>query len=784
MVVVGKNVPHDSAVGHATGESTFLDDVRPAADELLVEIVGSPFASGKILNVDSTLALKVPGVVAVYTAQDIPGHNYYGPIIKDDRLLAEGDVRYLGEPIVLLVGQNRAALQAAKKRVKLEIAPDQPIFSIEDAIAQESFLIPPRLIECGDVQTGFAQADHLLEGKLVIGGQEQFYFETQSAIAIPEERNGMVVHSSTQHTTEVQAVVAEVCGLPFHRVTCICRRMGGGFGGKETQAAQYAAFAALAAQLLRRPVRCVLNRDEDMAITGKRHPFVAFYKVGFTKEGQLTALTVDHYANGGCSTDLSPSILERAMLHTDNGYYLPNARITGHVCKTNLPSNTAFRGFGGPQGIVVIENILEEIAHMLERDPLEIRQRNLYGGVGRMTTPYGQVIQNNVLPELVTQLQATSDYDARRQAIIVANSRDPNILRGLALTCVKFGISFTKRTLNQANALVNIYLDGTVLVSTGATEMGQGVNTQIRQLVADELGIDYVAVFVGSTNTDKNNNTSPTAASCGTDLNGAAAVDACSRLRQRLAQFAAGLFADPAKGFAFSPDDVLFADNMTFDRRDPSRRIAWKELVPKAYFERVNLGERGFYATPGVDFNRETGQGHPFLYYTNGAAVAEVAIDRLTGEMQVTRVDLLMDAGLPINPGIARGQVVGGFVQGMGWCTTEELKYSARGELLSHSPTTYKIPNISDLPPVCHVEFFDNPHSELSLKRSKAVGEPPLVLGLCAWMAVKNALSSVSGAALPRLALPATGEEILLRLMEFPSQAPQRTEKQPASTGS
>lgn len=763
MGVVGKNIPHDSAAGHVTGESTFLDDVRPAADELLIEIVGSPVASGKILSIDTTAAAKFPGVVAAYTAADVPGHNDYGPIVPDDRLLAEGYVRFMGEPVVILVGETKAALLAAKKLVKIEVQEQPPIFSIEDAIEKQSFLGFPRLIECGDIAAGFKAADHTLEGKLTIGGQEQFYFETQCAIAIPEERRGMVVHSSTQHTSEVQAVVAEVCGLPFHRVTCICRRMGGGFGGKETQAAQFAALAALAAQLLRRPVRIVLGRDEDMEITGKRHPFVAFYKVGFTNDGRITAISVDHFSDGGCSTDLSPSILERAMLHTDNGYYLPNARITGRICKTNLPSNTAFRGFGGPQGVAAIENIIEEIAHTLGRDPLEIRRVNMYGP-GRETTPYGQIVENNVLPELVEQLRATSQYDARRREIDALNSKDENFLRGLALTCVKFGISFTKRTLNQANALVNIYLDGTVLVSTGGTEMGQGVNTQIRQLVADELGIDYDLVFVGATSTEKNNNTSPTAASCGTDLNGNAAVDACSRLNQRLAEFAAGLFADSAAGLPCSPEDVQFADSVAFDRRNPSKRIAWKDLIPKAYFERVNLGERGFYATPGVDFNRDTGKGHPFLYYTNGAAVSEVEIDRLTGEMRIARVDLLMDGGLPINPGIGRGQTVGGFIQGMGWCTTEELKYDAAGHLLSHSPTTYKIPNISDVPPVFNVEFFDNPNSNLSLKGSKALGEPPLLLGLSVWAAVKNALSYVSGSRIPKLNLPATGEEILLRL--------------------
>jgi xanthine dehydrogenase large subunit len=772
MGTLGKNVPHDSATTHVAGESPFIDDLPPAFGEVLVGLVGSPVAHGNIRAVDLAAARRVPGIVGAFTHADVPGHNDYGPIVKDDRALAAGDVRYLGEPVVLLVAETRAALNTAAKLVKIDVEPLPPIFSIDEARAAESFLGLPRTIACGDVEAALVAAEHRLSGALVIGGQEHFYFESQSAIALPEERGGLTVYSSTQHTTEVQSVVAEVCGLPFHRVTCICRRMGGAFGGKETQAAQPAALAALATVLTKRPARLVFGRDEDMAITGKRHPFKSWYEVGFDDAGRITALKVDHFSDGGCSTDLSPSVLERAMLHTDNAYFLPNARITGRICRTNYPSNTAFRGFGGPQGVAVIENIMEEIAHTLGRDPLEVRRVNLYDGEGRNVAPYGQIVQNNVLPALVEQLRHTSDYDRRRRAIDEANATDDDSLRGLALTAVKFGISFTKRTLNQANALVNIYLDGTVLVSHGGTEMGQGLNTRIRQLVADDLGLDDDMIFVGPTNTDKNHNTSPTAASSGTDLNGAAALDATSRLKQRLAEFAAKQFADGPGGVPVSAEDVRFIDGHAVDRRNPRRRIAWKELVPKAYFERVNLGERGFYSTPGVDFNRETGRGHPFFYYTNGATVAEVCIDRLTGELRVERVDLLMDLGVSINPGIDRGQVVGGFVQGMGWVTTEELKYDDRGHLLSHSPTTYKIPNISDLPPVFNVDFFPNPDNDVSLKRSKAVGEPPLLLGLSVWNAVKNALGYVSGKAVPQLRLPATGEEILLRLTEYAACTP------------
>jgi xanthine dehydrogenase large subunit len=794
MAYVGKDIPHDSAVGHVSGESIFIDDIPPARGELLCDFVGSSVAHGKLVSVDIEEAKRVAGVVAVLLAKDIPGHNKFGPVVKDERLLVDDLAEYLGAPIVLIAAETRDALREAKKRVKIEMQPLTPIFSIDDAIAAKSFLGPQRVIARGDIEKTLASSEHTLEGTLEVGGQEHFYLESQAAIVYPGEHGAVTVHSSTQHPTEVQSIVAEVIGVPFNKVTVICKRMGGGFGGKETQAAQPAAMAALVTTLTKRPARIIYNKDDDMRFTGKRHPFKSWYKIGFEKAGQITALSIDHYSNGGCTVDLSLAVLERAMLHTDNAYYLPHVRITGQVCKTNLPSNTAFRGFGGPQGVANIENIIEEIAIKLQIDSLEVRRRNLYGSkeidpqisqIGadsdkinlrksaqsadqvftRLETPYGQIVQNNTLPEIFEKLPATSDYEKRRREIEQFNRSNRYQVRGMAMTAVKFGISFTKRTLNQANALVNIYTDGTVMVSTGGTEMGQGVNTRVRQIVADELGISYDAVIVTATSTDKNNNTSPTAASSGTDLNGAAAADACSRLRQRLAEFAAAsIFNDGNSGIAASPENIAFEDGLVWDKRRPDHRMTFEQLVCRAYIERVNMGERGFYATPGVDFNRETGKGHPFLYYTNGAAISEVLIDRLTGAMKVTRVDLLMDLGNMINPGIDRGQVVGGFIQGMGWVTTEELHYSPRGELMSHSPTTYKIPNIGDLPATFNVALLDNPNNTVSLKRSKAMGEPPLLLGISVWAAVKNALSYASDGEIPTLAIPATGERILMAL--------------------
>jgi xanthine dehydrogenase large subunit len=509
-----------------------------------------------------------------------------------------------------------------------------------------------------------------------------------------------------------------------------------------------------------------------MRFTGKRHPFKVMYHVGFTDTGVITAADIQLFSNGGCSSDLSFAVLERAMLHSDNAYFLPNISIVGRVCKTNLPSNTAFRGFGGPQGVTGIENIIEEIAIALGIDAIEVRRVNCYGIDDRNTTPYGQIVRNNMLPKLFSELRLECEYDKRRAEIHRFNETSPLQLRGMALSPVKFGISFTRRTLNQANALVNIYLDGSVMVSTGATEMGQGVNTRIRQIAAEELGVTYDSVIVTATSTDKNNNTSPTAASSGTDLNGGAAADACKRLRSRLAEVAAVMLANPASGLAAEPAAIVFQNLAVFDSRNPTSQIRFVDVVKRAYELRVNLGERGFYATPGVDFNRETGRGSPFLYFTNGVACSEVLIDRLTGEMRVTRVDLIMDVGQSINPGIDRGQIVGGFVQGMGWVTTEELVYSPGGDLLSHSPTTYKIPAVTDIPVIFNVRFLDNPNNHISLYRSKAVGEPPLLLGISVWLAVKNALSYIKTDKAYSLAIPATGEQILMAISNGLPQEP------------
>jgi xanthine dehydrogenase large subunit len=764
MVVLGKAIPHDSAREHVSGEAVYLDDLPSTRNELLVEFVGSSQAHARIKSIDTTAA-RLEGIEAVYTFADVP-ENTFGPVLHDEELLAREECQYLGQPIVVLAGTSRPALQAAKAAVRIELEPLPAVLTIDEAIAREQFIGPTRRIQRGDVAAAFAAAEHFLEGTFHIGGQEHFYLESQAALAVPGDGGQMTIHSSTQNPTEIQALTAHCLGLRQNQVVCVCRRMGGGFGGKETQAALPAVLAALVAFKTRRPARMVLASDLDMQITGKRHPYQVRYQVSFTAEGDLTGLKIDFHSNGGFSADLSPAVMERTLLHAENAYHIPNVEFAGTVCRTNLPSNTAFRGFGGPQAVAAMENIIEEIAAFLGRDAYEVRRRNCYGTDERNVTPYGQLVTNNTLPAILERLVETSAYQRRRAEVIAHNSVSRTSLRGIALVPVKFGISFTRRTLNQANALVNIYQDGTIQVSTGGTEMGQGLNTKIRQLVADQFALPPDAVVLMPSSTEKNANTSPTAASASTDLNGTAAVRACEVLRGRLAELAARHFASAAEGFEASPLHVCFEDACVYDRRRPGMRLAFRELVGRAYEQRVDLGERGFYATPGVDFNRETGRGNPFLYFTNGAAVAEVLIDRFTGDVTVPRVDVLIDIGQSINPGIDHGQVIGGFVQGMGWVTTEELRYSQAGELLSYSPTTYKVPNVTDVPLILNVDFFDNRENRQNIYASKAVGEPPLLLGVSVWAAIKQALACAAGARVAALNLPATNEEVLRRLTE------------------
>ncbi len=767
MSVVGKDIPHDSAVGHVSGESVYIDDMPFAKNELLVDFVGSPVACGHIKSVDYSAALKIKGVVACFTYKDLGGINKFGPIIQDEVLLCEDHCSFIGEPIVVIAAESRKALAKAKKAVKLDVEELEPVLTVDAAIAKKDFLDKAYRIERGDARRALREAKHKLEGTCIIGGQEHFYLESQAALVVPGEYDQLTVHSSTQHPSEIQQVLARVLGLQQNQIVILTKRMGGGFGGKESQATHPAGMAALVALKTKRMARIIYTKDDDMKFTGKRHPFQNNYEVAFDDDGRLLALKAHLYADGGAAADLSTAVLGRAITHIDNAYYIENVEVVGEICKTNYPPTTAFRGFGGPQGVATIESIMQDVAAYLKKDPLDVRLANLYGVNERNTTPYGQVLKHNTLPQLFDELIQSSDYRNRRKAVDKFNADSKTHLKGLALTPVKFGISFTNTMLNQANALVNVYMDGTIQVSTGATEMGQGVNTNIKMLVAEEFSINPDWVIVMTTSTEKNNNTSATAASSATDLNGSAAVNACQKIKKAMAEVAAKHFDAAETEGGASSDRIVFSDGYVYDDRKPNNKIKWQDLVGMAYRARVSLGERGYYATQGIFFDWNKGQGSPFLYFTCGCCVSEVLIDRFTGQMKVERVDILMDVGKSINPGINRGQVIGGFVQGMGWVTNEELKYSDKGALLSYSPTTYKIPNIQDIPAALHCNFIDNPNNTVNVRGSKAVGEPPLLLGLAVWAAVKDAIAYAAKGQVPKLNLPATGEEILMRLTEL-----------------
>lgn len=762
MPSVGRSIPHDSATGHVTGQAAYIDDLPALQGELQVDFVGAPIACGKIVSIESDEAAAVPGVVAIFTHGDLPGHNLWGPIFSDEPILVEEQVSYLGQPVVVIAATSREIARHAAKLVKIKCTTETPVLTIDQAIEAEQFIGPKRKIERGDIEAAIRVAPHLIEGVFESNGQEQLYFESQSALAIPGEDKSIKVLSSTQSTTEVQAEVASALGLGMHQVVCECQRMGGGFGGKETQTVIPAVMAALVAYHTGCSARVVYDKDRDMQVTGKRHQYKSWYRAAFDDEGRLLAVDVQFHSNGGAFADLSTAVMERSMMHCDNAYYLPNVRITGLVCRTNLPPNTAFRGFGGPQGVVVIENLLQEVAHALQRDAWDVRRLNAYrdGDESCNQTPYGQTVQDHVLIEILDRLEETSDYRTRVAAVRAFNAASSTQLKGIAMSAIKFGISFTTKFLNQGNALVNVYTDGTIQVSTGGTEMGQGLNTKIQQLVADEFDLDPSQVKLMPTSTEKNNNTSPTAASAGTDLNGSAAVKACREIRERLQAFA-------AERFSVKPEQIRFEEGHVINMLDTAQRVTLGELCDLARRERIDLGARAFYATPGVHFDRETGTGEPFFYFTTGAAVSEVTIDRLTGEMRVDRVDLLMDVGEMINPGVDYGQITGGFIQGVGWVTTEELCYESKtGRLLSTSPTTYKIPNVTDLPATLNVETFANPKHKINVRRSKAVGEPPLMLGISAWLAAKHAISHLSDGPVD-LALPATCEANLMCITEI-----------------
>lgn len=749
---LGQPLLHESGLKHTSGEAKYVDDL-PAKDLLVAQVVGSTVAHGTVRVLDVSAALRVPGVVTVLTAKDIPGTNDVGPVIHDEELLASERVHFLGQAIAVVVGVSLEACRAGARAVKVEFDALPAIVTIDDGIARGSFLSKDHRLKRGDSKAALASAPVRFQGEVRTGGQDHFYLETQCTLAIPDEGPSLRLISSTQHPSEVQTIVSHVLGWGRHQLVVEVPRMGGGFGGKETQAANYAAFAALAAAKTGRPVKVWLNRDQDMMWTGKRHPFLTRFDVGFSTDGQLLALEAELFADGGFSTDLSRAILDRALFHIDNAYFVPDVTVTGHVVKTNLPSNTAFRGFGGPQGMAVIEDIMSRVAERQNLDPVGVRRRNFYGPAPRNVTPFWQEVKDFRVERLFSELLVSSDYRARRLEIDTFNQSHRHAKRGLAITPVKFGISFTTSFLNQAGALLVVYADGTAQLNHGGTEMGQGLHTKMLAVCAHELGLAPERIRVMTTATDKVPNTSATAASSGSDLNGFAVKQAAETIRERLRPIAARLLGGVA------PETVTFAAGAV---SSGSTSVPLEKVTQEAYLAQVSLSATGYYRTPDIHFDRVTGRGKPFHYFAYGASVSEVEVSGLTGEHRLRRVDVLHDVGASLVPTIDKGQIEGGFVQGWGWLTCEELRFDEKGFLRTHSPDTYKIPAFGDAPVDFRVALLADASQDATIHGSKAVGEPPLMLALSTVAALRDAVSAFG----PKgqevaLSIPCTPEAVL-----------------------
>ncbi len=758
---------HESGVYHVTGTARYIDDLQMGDQLLHGRVVYSKVSHGNITSLDVTAAREMAGVYAVLTHHDVPGENNMGPVIKDEPVLAEKEVTFIGQAICLIAAKDEATAKQAEKLIELELEPLPAVYTIEEAIEKQSWLHPERIIERGDVVGGLKESAHQIEGTLQVGGQEHWYLETQTCLSIPGEGKEIKAYSSTQHPSETQSLIAEVLGIEKMEVEVEVRRMGGAFGGKETQANHTAIWASLLAWTTKQPVKIRLFRDDDQKITGKRHAYLINYKTGFDDNGIINAMEVTLNANAGSSTDLSMAVLERAMMHAENSYYIPNIRIIGRAWKTNLPSNTAFRGFGGPQGMAGMEQIIDRIARFLKLDSMEVRRANFYSNEGRNITPYQQNVENNRLQMLTEQLLASSEYQQRRKELNRFNQKNEFFKKGMACTPVKFGISFTTSFLNQAGALIHIYKDGTVLSNHGGTEMGQGLHTKIQQITALEMGIDPRLVKVNATSTAKVPNTSATAASAGTDLNGMAVKDAAGKLKKRIARVLCQKF-QAESGVAVNPQDLLFSENHIWHPGHPQLNFSFVEAVNLTYMERVSLSATGFYRTPEIHFDRDRGKGKPYHYFAFGMAVTEITLDTLSGFFTNDRVDILHDVGDSVNYRIDIGQVEGGYVQGVGWCTTEECKYDDSGNLLNHSPDTYKIPGVQDIPKDFRVELLQGAPNPNTIRKSKAVAEPPLMLAFSCWLAIKDAISATAEHQVePWFALPATNEVILKSLEQL-----------------
>ncbi len=760
-----QQVPHESAFLHVTGEARYIDDL-PASDTLLAgRVVYSPHAHARIVSFDLSKAKQTPGVVAILSFKDILGHNQMGPVVKDEPCLAEKEVTFIGQAIFLIAAENDAQCRAAEKLIEVKYEPLEQILTIEDAIEKDNLLGPPRTMNRGDADGAIKQSPHVIKGELRTGAAEHWYLEGQAALSVPAEGEEIAVYSSSQNPSETQAVVAEVLGIKKKDVVVEVRRMGGAFGGKETQANHTACWSALLSKATNRPVKIRLFRDDDMIMTGKRHRFLIRYEAGFDGDGRILAVKLELNSDAGAATDLSFAIMERAMLHCDNAYFVPNMSVLARVWKTNLPSNTAFRGFGGPQGMAAIETVVDRIARYLHKDSLEIRKKNFYGLSDSNVTHYGQAVENNHLHTICDQLVESSDYVTRRKKIDEFNNANEFYKKGLALTPVKFGISFTTTHLNQAGALVNIYTDGTILVNHGGTEMGQGLHTKIQQIAAAELGVSVDRIRVNATNTSKVPNTSATAASSGTDLNGMAVKNAIDTLKHRIAAAVVVIFNDRDLNTSTDKNNIVFQNDQIIDIKHPDRRIGFAEAMPQMVLRQVSLSAVGYYKTPDIKWDKIKGWGKPFHYFAFGMAVSEVLVDVLTGAVKLLRTDILHDVGDSINPGIDIGQVEGGYIQGVGWVTTEEIKWDSVGNLMTHSPDTYKIPTAQDIPLDFRVELLQGVPNQNAIRKSKAVAEPPLMLSLSTWLAIKDAVSATAKHEIePDFSLPATNEVILLSI--------------------
>jgi xanthine dehydrogenase large subunit len=747
----GKSLPHDSAKLHVSGAAAYTDDIAEPRDLLHIAIGMSSKAHAKVTKLDLATVLSANGVADVFVAADIPGENLCGPIVADERIFSDDVVEYAGQAIFAVAAETVDEARKAARLATIEYKELEPILDPLDAIAKKSFVLPSETLHCGDAIAALEAAPHRLQRRLDLGGQDQFYLEGHIAMAVPGEDGTITVYSSTQHPDEVQHLVADVTGRSAKDVVCICRRMGGAFGGKESQAATIACIAALMATKTGRACKLRLDRDDDMIMTGKRHDFVIDYDVGFDDDGRILGIQFMFASRCGVSADLSGPVNDRTMFHCDNAYFLENVDIESHRCKTNTVSNTAFRGFGGPQGMYAVEYAIDDIARTLNKDPLEVRRKNFYGIDERNTTQYGQKVEDNIIAEIVDKLEDDAKYQKRRKAVRNFNARNKVLKRGIALTPVKFGISFTATHLNQAGALVHVYRDGTVHLNHGGTEMGQGLYIKVAQVVADELGIGVDRIRINAADTSRVPNASATATSSGSDINGKAAQKAAQKIRSRLTEFAASHFNVAETKVDFGADKVTVGNET----------LTFEELVQLAWFGRVSMSATGFYKTPKIHYDRETFSGRPFFYFAYGAAVSEVVVDTLTGENRLLRVDIVHDCGDSLNPAVDLGQVEGGYVQGVGWLTSEELCWNEAGELTTHAPSTYKIPTCSDLAPDFRVQLLQNAgNREDTIYRSKAVGEPPLMLGISAFHAIRDAIAT-DEQPLPDLQAPATPEAVL-----------------------